>query len=386
MQECASGNAGDAAVEQEKEEEKSFVDVGFHAFATAMVEDDDDVDGHDNSTPDSEHHQTRSASDIPVDICSSGCSSSSAKHASCSTAPRDRGARTRSSQLQRKIMSAGGQEDEEGGRHNTNGSAVKKCSPGSLNNSQHDSEELEDDDDEDDFGEVELVITEDGGVIPVASAVAGENFEPKEAAAALLPDSGTRRAYDVDVAAAAIASDCLGGAPRHRLIGGDGGCEEGKREPTLGRGVKRSARASAMAEAKAASGYGGRNGDGDAPWGDVVSERAAQATLLEVDHGGAIPQEQEDQEGNKIEDAEVEVAEREEVGVEEENKLLPPDIVLTLDDDVLHRTMLYVHPEDVLECRAVSSRWDFPAHEAVYEGLCRRTYLAQVRAPFILLL
>ncbi|CAM9514258.1 unnamed protein product [Scytosiphon promiscuus] len=57
---------------------------------------------------------------------------------------------------------------------------------------------------------------------------------------------------------------------------------------------------------------------------------------------------------------------------------LPPDIVLTLPDDVLHRTMLFLHPEDILECRAVSSRWEFPGDEAVFEGLCRRTYLAQV--------
>ncbi|CAN0440506.1 unnamed protein product, partial [Hapterophycus canaliculatus] len=62
---------------------------------------------------------------------------------------------------------------------------------------------------------------------------------------------------------------------------------------------------------------------------------------------------------------------------EEEEAPLPPDIMLTLPDDVLHRTMLFLHPEDILECRTVSSRWDFPLHEAVFEGLCRRTYLAQ---------
>lgn len=59
---------------------------------------------------------------------------------------------------------------------------------------------------------------------------------------------------------------------------------------------------------------------------------------------------------------------------------LPPDIVLTLPDDILHRAMLFLNPEDIFECRAVSSRWGFPGHENVYEGLCRRTYLAQVPA------
>ncbi|CAN0527676.1 unnamed protein product [Ectocarpus sp. 12 AP-2014] len=61
----------------------------------------------------------------------------------------------------------------------------------------------------------------------------------------------------------------------------------------------------------------------------------------------------------------------------EEVTPLPPDIVLTLPDDILHRTMLFLNPEDIFECRAVSSRWSFPGHENVYEGLCRRTYLAQ---------
>ena len=54
------------------------------------------------------------------------------------------------------------------------------------------------------------------------------------------------------------------------------------------------------------------------------------------------------------------------------------DLMLTLPDDVLHRTMLFLHPEDIFECRAVNSQWSFPQHEAVFEGLCRRTYLAQV--------
>lgn len=54
------------------------------------------------------------------------------------------------------------------------------------------------------------------------------------------------------------------------------------------------------------------------------------------------------------------------------------DLMLTLPDDVLHRTMLFLHPEDIFECRAVNSQWTFPQHEAVFEGLCRRTYLAQV--------
>ena len=72
-------------------------------------------------------------------------------------------------------------------------------------------------------------------------------------------------------------------------------------------------------------------------------------------------------------------------GEDEEGKEetpLPPDALLTLSDDVLHKTMLFLHPEDIFECRAVSVRWEFPLHEAVFEGLCRRTYLAQVGAAF----
>ena len=69
-------------------------------------------------------------------------------------------------------------------------------------------------------------------------------------------------------------------------------------------------------------------------------------------------------------------------GLEGQEKVASPrrrkDAVLTLFDDALHRIMLFLHPEDISECRAVSSQWTFPQHEAVFEGLCRRTYPGQV--------
>ncbi|CAM9535837.1 unnamed protein product [Ascophyllum nodosum] len=68
-------------------------------------------------------------------------------------------------------------------------------------------------------------------------------------------------------------------------------------------------------------------------------------------------------------------------GLEGQEKVASPrrrkDAVLTLFDDALHRIMLFLHPEDISECRAVSSQWTFPQHEAVFEGLCRRTYPGQ---------
>lgn len=159
---------------------------------------------------------------------------------------------------------------------------------------------------DEDFGNVELVVTKDGGIIPVA-------------------------------AVAAVVGDYVAVAVL-----------ESENSQTEGRGVRN-------------DGVGvGIDEGGGASAGGIV--RSAVSKGQEMDEG-------EEGEGD---------AEGEED--EEEEEPPPPDIMLTLADDVLHRIMLFLNPEEIFECRAVSSRWDFPGHEAVFEGLCRRTYLAQVCA------
>ncbi|CAM9544928.1 unnamed protein product [Laminaria digitata] len=181
-----------------------------------------------------------------------------------------------------------------GGSVGTSASAAAGGGGGEAGEEQN---ELDVEEDED-FGEVELVVTQDGGIIPVTSETgdaAGGAAVNKEKVAST---SGSEHS----------ARNARRGGVGGGVDGGAAGVEEGK-------------------------------GDGNEGEGEEKEE-------------------EEEEEG-------------------EEETPLPPDALLTLSDDVLHNTMLFLHPEDIFECRAVSSRWEFPLHEAVFEGLCRRTYLAQ---------
>lgn len=236
-----------------------------------------------------------------------------------------------------------------------------------------DAEGIEDDED---FGEVELVVTEDGGIIPVVSGAV-----TAAAAAAVAAATATRTRTEAYNGEGVSAIADRRGSARCRLS--EGGVWGESKVDFANRAVKRSAVVGARATVVVHGTAVTDNSDG----ASVTTENRVPA-LSEADHGavslrddGARGPADTDVEGGGervegVNEAGDEAAEGREEGEEEEEEL-PFDILLTLDDDVLHGTMLYLHPEDLVECRVVSSRWKFPLGEAVFEGLCRRTYLAQ---------
>lgn len=155
---------------------------------------------------------------------------------------------------------------------------------------------------EEDYGDVEIVVTQDGGIIPIAAGAVGDS-SAAAGRAQETPAEEEEEDHDHKLAKKAY----------------EGGIRVGVAKEDVGAAA------------------------------DAADHVPKNATAMDEEQG-------------------------------EEVTPLPPDIVLTLPDDILHRTMLFLNPEDIFECRAVSSRWSFPGHENVYEGLCRRTYLAQVPA------
>lgn len=319
-------------------EEKNFVDVGFHAFGIDAVEGGDEI-ASDNVAPSvvdsSDHH---------------GC-------------PRAR---------------PGGAVQNQGAL--SRGQAKGDGLPSSEKRSQEEEAEL--DDEMEGIGEVELVVASDlsVGVVPVASADSkGRSDVVQEGSIGKAP----RAAATDDGVGSGMAS----GRPN------DQGWEESKEASPGRRGVRKASREGAPNPLLAMSKGVGAGG--------ACRKRAATANP-QTCRGGGYPRvrgvEAEDErkasegkgEAGKAEGVgdrggegtgEKEMGQEAADGEGEQAIAEPPpfDIMLTLDDDALHRIMLFIHPEDVMECRVVSSRWEFPVHEAVFEGFCRRTYMAQVR-------
>lgn len=206
---------------------------------------------------------------------------------------------------------------------------------------EEDQDELDVEEDED-FGPVELVVTQDGGIIPVTAAVVEDAAVAAAAAASSAGKRGGQRKTRTGAAGHGPASRAVKG--KDAPAGAAGGAAVTAKEKVASTSESEQSVRNTRREA-----VGGGRGDG-------------RATGVEECKGGGAKGEGE--EGER----------------EEEETPLPPDALLTLSDDVLHNTMLFLHPEEIFECRAVSSRWEFPFHEAVFEGLCRRTYLAQVGA------
>ncbi|CAM9548484.1 unnamed protein product [Ectocarpus sp. 4 AP-2014] len=227
-----------------EDDEASFVDTGFHALATNAVE-GEEAEGGAVAAAD-----TEASSSCGQPIGRSSAASAGATAGDGSTAA---------------------QEGEDG--------------------------EVEE---EEDYGDVELVVTQDGGVIPVAAGAVGDGPAAAGLAQGTPAEEEEEEKHDHKLAKKAY----------------EGGVRVGVEAEDVG----------AVA--------------------DAADHVPKNATAMDEEQG-------------------------------EEVTPLPPDIVLTLPDDILHRTMLFLNPEDIFECRAVSSRWSFPGHENVFEGLCRRTYLAQ---------
>lgn len=298
--------------------EENFIDTGFHALATTTVE------GEVSSEQQRDNHDSTSTS-------TTSSRNASGLHSNI-TAGRARAAESY----------AGGTVGNAGIHDNDN---------------DNDGEDGQGDlevEEEEDFGEVELVVTQDGGVVPVTSAV-----ETKPAA--------------VDLSAGTTAALVTASA----TPGGKRGARCKTRESAEQGLVRRAVKGKATAVAAVA---------GVMTVGAADARESSKASSLEMDQ----PRRKVCEGRVGVDDGAVCAREgvKDEVGgqggggvgrgEEEAIVSLAPDVVLTLSDDVLHRTMLFLHPEDILECRAVSSRWEFPGHEAVFEGLCRRTYLAQV--------
>lgn len=241
--------------------------------------------------------------------------------------------------------------------------------------------------DDEELDPVELVITQDGGVVPTVSAAAVAATEPGSPAGSgakvrLRSEHGSPCASTTAVGSAAVGADRQGAA---RCDPGEGKASVGSKVKHRNRKAKRSTGAGDMAVSPGVTGGGGDGARGSS------GVRSSQAPASGKDSGRALTSVGggpklgvvEMKEGVKGEGGEVDAGEKEiDQGEEqheegEEEKELPPDIVLTLDDDVLHGTMLYLQPEDIVECRAVSSRWEFPLAEPVFEELCRKTYLTQ---------
>lgn len=260
---------------------------------------------------------------------------------------------------------------------------ASKHSPGSPEVLDKPREEEQADDD-DEIDSVEFVVTQDGGVVPVVSAAV--TTATAAVAMATMPEIRWRADHGGVDAVAMAAADRRGTARCCLSEGGDWG--EGMVE-SVNQRLKRStvAATSAVRAGGATSSVPGVVGGGDGGWKGVSDDRAPsfgkghRRTARPDGDGGkeGIDGKGIEKSGEADDASGVGQASRVEGGVEdeEEEEELPPDIVLTLEDDVLHAIMLYLHPEDVVECRAVSSRWEFPLGEAVFEGLCRRTYLAQ---------
>lgn len=283
-----TGGASDPSGTGKCGEERSFIDAGFHALATDAVEGQEEGDAASPSA--GQKLTSRNADDTNGNGHDRSAMMRSIDGAAAAVAAV--AAEAASSGRTTHKMSRGGETAAATGdnANDTQGEI------GSVRGQGEDEEE-----DEEDFGSVELVVTQDGGIIPVAAAtVVG----------------------DSSAAGAVLASET---------------------SQTMGRGVHNDGVKVAV---------DGNDGGASA----IGNVRSA------VTEGGIMNEEEEDEDDGK----------------EEEETPLPPDIVLTLADDALHRTMLFLHPEEIFECRAVSSRWDFPGHEEVFEGLCRRTYLAQV--------
>lgn len=282
---ASSGSTGNSG------EDRSFIDDGFHALATDAVEGEE---GKSSSSP----ARQRRTSGNPDSTNGNGHDLSAVMH-SIDSAAAAAAAEAASSGRATRQASRGGRGRGRGAAaagDNVNG--TREMVDSSVGGQGAGEEE-----DEEDFGNVELVVTQDGGIIPVA-AVVGDG-----SAAVVAPGSKTPQ--------------------------------------TRGRGARK-------------DGVGVEvDGDSD----DVSTSGTVRSAVTQ---SGGVDEEGEDQCDDKEEEE------------DEEEAPLPPDIVLTLADDVLHRVMLFLNPEEIFECRAVSSRWEFPGHEAVFEGLCRRTYLAQV--------
>lgn len=202
--------------------------------------------------------------------------------------------------------------------------------------------EADEEEEEEALEELELVVTQDGGIVAL-NAIASAGGEEGSAA------------------------PCVATAPRRRAA-----AARALRNDDNARRVEGSVRGSAaggVSDVRASLKSSCPRSDEqrrklvDGRVGDEKRAQVGREPTVEETCGGGQEEEEGDEGGG------------EEEGGEEP---LPPDIMLTLHDDVLHRTMLFLQPEDIFECRAVTSRWEFPGHEAVFEGLCRRTYLAQV--------
>lgn len=206
-------------------------------------------------------------------------------------------------------------------------------------------DELEVEEDED-FGDEELVVTQDGGVIPMKFAV-GSVGKGEGQTMAAMTKSRPRGSE---------------GSATPEAGGGHGRKRGGRRKQRSG--TRRSGAAAAVAVASTS-----------VPGDDQLRKKKIRDERLEAQHGIAI--------ADTVVSGGVTDAGKREADGDDRGKVaavapMRPDLMLTLPDDVLHRTMLFLHPEDIFECRAVNSQWSFPQHEAVFEGLCRRTYLAQV--------
>ncbi len=307
LQEAGGAPAPNGAGADTGGEERRFVDAGFHALATSAVEAEEERAG---APPPLEERQQQQHASRNTNGAHGGKGGGSGK---------GRDSHDRSAMMYSVDGVAAAAAAE------VVASSGKTSHPkvaGSLGEAAAGAGGDEKEEDEEDFGEVELVVTHDGGIIPVAAAAA----------------------------AAAVDGDD---------VSADGTAPKPEKTPTV-QGKGKGARKGGIRDGVEVGGS-----DDDAAVGSVRKIAAGKTSVGREKGGGGGDHDEEEEEG----DGEG----------EEEERPLPPDIMLTLADDVLHRVMLFLNPEDIFECRVVSSRWEFPSHEAVFEGLCRRTYLAQVR-------
>eukprot|EP00752_Nemacystus_decipiens_P004508 g4116.t1 len=297
-------------------EESSFIDAGFHALGTNAVEGEE---AREEGSP--AHRPVAGGQPQPSPNGINGTPNASSNGNS-----RSSGHNRSAMMYSADGMAAAAAAEATASSGRRNGEVSLGIEGGSRAARQQGGEE--EDEDEEDFGEVELVVTQDGGVIPVPAAAAAT-----ATAVGAAPSTGAAESLE------------LKAAPVIKTVGRDAR-KDGVRG--MARGEKDStATAAAAATAAPAAGNSWKGATGRAGGGEEGEERA------------------DGQDGEEEEEE------------EEEEAAPPPDIMLTLADDVLHRVMLFLNPEDIFECRAVNSRWEFPSHEAVFEGLCRRTYLAQ---------
>ena len=314
----AVGGAAARSSADDGPEEINFIDAGFHALGTNAVEGEEgQQEGQLAHHPAAGGHQQQQQPLPPPRNNVNGTPNGSSSGNTSSS--HDRSAMMYSVDGAAAAAAASA----------SSGRKIHKVSVGAGGSSAAGPQEGdEEDEDEEEFGGVELVVTQDGGIIPVPAA---------EAAAA----------------AAAAATATVGDASSV------GATESLESEAPITHVVGRDARkvgARGRVDGKDGAAAGGDDA-APAAVGNVRKGATGQGVGGEEGEGRADGQEEEG---------------------EEEEAPLPPDIMLTLADDVLHRVMLFLNPEEIFECRAVNSRWEFPGHEAVFEGLCRRTYLAQV--------